>query len=354
MNRVDELYSKWQRRKLLIFASLAFGLVAVVLGAVLIGPVAIGPGTVLRISAYQLLCWLRPGLRSLPRPWPSSHEIIVVDVRWPRVILGMLVGMALSIAGCTMQGLFRNPLASPYTLGIASGAAFGAALSIVLELPSYTLPALAFAFALLTVFIVYRIATARGGVPMETLLLAGLAVGSFFSALVSFMLYIAGEKLASIVFWLMGGLWASDWDKVFIALAPILLGTGGIFLLSRDLDLLLLGDEQARALGVETERVKRTLLALASLVTASAVCVSGVIGFIGLIVPHLMRILVGPGHRLLLPASCLVGAMLLICTDTLARAVIQPTEIPVGIITALLGAPFFVYLLSRRKRLLEW
>jgi len=347
MDRVEELYALRQRRQVLISLILALGLVLAVTWAIQTGPVAIEPGEVLRILLHRL--W--PGI---PRAWPLSHEIIVVDVRWPRVLLEVLVGAALATSGCTMQGLFRNPMASPYTLGIASGAAFGAALAIVLELPFYALPALAFLFALVTLSIVYCIASAGGRVPMETLLLAGLAIGSFFSALVSFMLYIAGEKLSGIVFWLMGGLWASDWDKVAIALPLIVLGTGGILLFGRDLDLMLLGDEQAQSLGVDTERVKKTLLVLSSLITASAICVSGVIGFIGLIVPHLMRILVGPGHRLLLPASWLVGAMLLICTDTLARAVIQPTEIPVGIITALLGVPFFVYLLRRRKQILEW
>ena len=341
------MYALKRHRRVSILFVLALGLVLTVVWAIQMGPVAIDPGTVLRISLHRL--W--PGI---PRTWSLSYETIVVDVRWPRIFLEMLVGAALATSGCTMQGLFRNPLASPYTLGIASGAAFGAALAIVLELPFYALPALAFLFALLTLFIVYHIASTGGRVPMETLLLAGLAVGSFFSALVSLMFYLAGEKLASIVFWLMGGLWASDWDKVFIAFPLITLGTGGILLFSRDLDLMLLGDEQAQSLGVETERLKKILLVLSSLITAAAVCVSGVIGFVGLIVPHLMRILVGPGHRLLLPASWLVGAILLICTDTLARAVIQPTEIPVGIITALLGVPFFVYLLRHRKRILEW
>jgi len=346
-NQVDRLYAARRRHQLLIPIALALGLLLTMGWAIQMGPVAIGPWEVLRISLYRL--W-----PSIPQAWPSSHEIIVMDVRWPRVLLEIVVGAALATSGCTMQGLFRNPLASPYTLGIASGAAFGAALAIVLDLPFYALPALAFLLALVTVFIVYHIAGARGGTPMETLLLAGLAVGSFFSALVSFMLYIAGEKLAGIVFWLMGGFWASDWDRVFIALPLIFLGTGGILLFSRDLDLMLLGDEQAQSLGVDTEKVKTILLVLSSLTTATAVCVTGVIGFVGIIVPHLMRILVGPGHRLLLPASWLMGAILLVCTDTLARTIIQPTEVPVGIITALLGVPFFVYLLRRRKRMLEW
>ena len=347
VDQVDRLYAVRRRRRVLVPVALALGLALTVAWAVQMGSVDIPPGTVLRISLHRL--W--PGI---PPTWPPSHEAIILDVRWPRILLEMLVGAALATSGCTMQGLFRNPMASPYTLGIASGAAFGAALAIVLGLPFYALPAMAFLLALATVFVVYRIAGARGGTAMETLLLAGLAVGSFFSALVSFMLYIAGEKLAGIVFWLMGGFWASDWDKVVIALPLIALATGGILLFSRDLDLLLLGDEQAQSLGVDTERVKKIVLALSSLTTAAAVCVTGVIGFVGIIVPHLMRILVGPGHRLLLPTSCLVGAILLICTDTLARAVIQPTEIPVGIITALLGVPFFVYLLRRRKQILEW
>ena len=341
MSEVAKLYAAHRVRHLVVLGLLLAGLLLAVAIAIRIGAVPIPAGTVLRITLSRL--W--PGAAD---GWPPSYEAIVLEVRWPRVVLGMLVRGALSLSGCVMQGLFRNPMASPYTLGLASGAAFGAALAIVLGLPGFALPATAFIFALGTVFLVWRLAGRRGGVRMETLLLSGLAVGAFFSALVSLMLYLAGEKLADIVFWLMGGLWASDWQDVLISSPFILGGMAGTLFFVRELDLLLLGDEQARSLGVEAGRVKALLLALVSLVTAAAVCVSGVIGFVGLIVPHLMRVLLGPGHRLLLPASALAGAILLLGTDTLARSVVAPSELPVGIITAVLGAPFFLWLLRRR------
>lgn len=341
MNEVVKLYAAHRVRRLVALALLFGGLLLTVGIAIRMGAVPIPAGTVLRITFSRL--W--PGIA---KGWPPSYEAIVLSVRWPRVVLGMLVGGALSLSGCVMQGLFRNPMASPYTLGLASGAAFGAALAIVLGLPGYALPAMAFLFAVSTVFLVWYLAGGRREARMETLLLSGLAVGAFFSALVSLMLYLAGEKMADIVFWLMGGLWASDWHDVLISSPLILGGMAGVLFFSRELDLLLLGDEQARALGVEAGRVKALLLALVSLVTAAAVCVSGVIGFVGLIVPHLMRVLLGPGHRLLLPASALAGAILLLGTDTLARSVIAPSELPVGIITAVLGAPFFLWLLRRR------
>ncbi|MDI6855802.1 MAG: iron chelate uptake ABC transporter family permease subunit [Candidatus Thermoplasmatota archaeon] len=245
-------------------------------------------------------------------------------------------------------------MASPYILGISSGAAFGASLAIVLGTGVFAIPFMAFSFALITIFVVYNIARVKGRVPMETLLLAGIAIGTFFAAQVSFMQYIAGEELRSIVFWLMGGFWASSWDKVAIAFPLILLGVVVIMFFSRDLNLMLMGEEHALDLGIKVESVKKIILIFASLVTAAAVAVSGIIGFVGLIIPHIMRIIVGPDHRILLPSSCLVGAIFLIWADTLARTMIQPTELPVGIITASFGAPFFLYLLRKRKRVTGW
>jgi iron complex transport system permease protein len=292
------------------------------------------------------------------KSWSPLHEVILIDVRLPRVLLGALVGSALAVSGTTMQALFRNPMASPYILGISSGAAFGASLAIVSGLSFgigiYTISVMAFLFASLTVFLVYEIAKVQKRVPVKTLLLTGVAVGSLFSALTSFMQYIAGEKLPRIVFWLMGGLWASSWSKVIVAFPPILLGIVVIFLFTRDLNLMLMGEETALDLGVEVEKLKKVLLIFASLATGVAVSVCGTIGFVGLIIPHVMRILVGPDHRVLLPSSCLVGAMFLIWVDTLARTIIEPTEIPVGIITALFGVPFFLYLLRKRKRITGW
>jgi iron complex transport system permease protein len=294
----------------------------------MIGSVSIAPLTVAEIFFARI-----PLIEKLlSKSWSPLYEVIVIEVRLPRVLLAALVGSALAVSGTTMQALFRNPMASPYILGISSGAAFGASLAIVLELSfgtgTYTVSLMAFLFASLVVFLVYEIAKVQRRVPVETLLLTGIAIGSLFSALTSFMLYIAGEKLHRIVFWLMGGLWASSWSKVIV-----------VFPLD---------------LGVEVEKLKKVVLIFASLCTGVAVSVCGIIGFVGLIIPHVMRILVGPDHRVLLPSSCLVGAMFLIWVDTLARTIIEPTEIPVGIITALLGVPFFLYLLRKRKRITGW
>jgi len=343
---VDALYSQRRLRWLLTIICLLIGFILTLFAALMIGPVGIPLSAVFGI------------LFRLPGEWPNTYETIVMQIRLPRVILGSLVGMALATAGCAMQGLFRNPMASPYILGISSGSAFGASLAIVsgisLGAALLAVPLLAFIFAIITVFLVYSIARVRGRVPMETLLLAGIAVGSFFAAQVSLMKYIAGEELRSIVFWLMGGLWASSWDKVIIALPLTLLGVTVIMFFSRELNLMLMGEDQALDLGVDVEFVKVMVLVFASLVTAAAVSVSGIIGFVGLIIPHVMRIVTGPDHRILLPSSCLVGAIFLVWTDTLARSIIQPTELPVGIITASLGAPFFLYLLRRRKRVAGW
>ena len=190
--------------------------------------------------------------------------------------------------------------------------------------------------------------------PIETLLLSGIAVGLFFSALVSLLVYVAGEKIYGIVFWMMGGLWASSWDKVAIVFFPVILGIAVLFLFGKDLNAMLLGEEPALHLGIEVETIKKIILIFATLITAASVSVVGTIGFVGLIIPHLMRIMVGPDHRILLPSSLLFGSIFLVCADTLARSVIQHTEIPVGIITALFGAPFFIYLLKTRKKHIWW
>ncbi len=343
---IISLHSGKRRRWVLTMAVLLTGLVLTFIAALSVGPWDIPVATVFRILFH------------LPGDWPDSHEAIVMEVRLPRVILGALVGSALAAAGCAMQGLFKNPMASPYVLGISSGAAFGATLAMVMGISLMSgvlaVPFMAFAFALLTVFVVYHIAKVGRTVPTETLLLAGIATGAFFTAQVSLMKYLAGDELRSIVFWMMGGLWAAGWDDVRVALPLVVLGVGALMFFSRDLNIMLLGEEDALNLGVDVEFTKKAVLIFATLATAAAVSVSGIIGFVGLIIPHIMRLVVGPDHRILLPSSCLVGAMFLIWTDTLARTVIQPTELPVGIITASIGAPFFLYLLRKRKKVVGW
>jgi iron complex transport system permease protein len=284
---------------------------------------------------------------------------IIVNLRLPRVLLGGIVGASLAVAGATMQGLFRNPMASPSVIGISAGAAFGASLALVLGVSwvsgAFAIPAMAFLFAFITLFLVYAVSRDRRGyVPVETLLLAGIAIGALFNALVSALQYFAGEQLSGVVFWLMGGLNNATWDQVLISVPAVILGCAMIMTLSRDLNAIMVGEEQAGNLGINVNQIRMILLLAASLVTAIAVSVAGTIGFVGLIIPHVLRILVGPDHRVLLPASIIGGAIFMIATDTLARTIISPAELPVGIITSVLGAPFFIYLLMSRKKSMGW
>ncbi|MGD1061123.1 MAG: iron chelate uptake ABC transporter family permease subunit, partial [Methanomassiliicoccales archaeon] len=234
----------------------------------------------------------------------------------------------------------------------------GASLAIVLGFSfvggAWAIPAMAFIFCVATMFLVYGISRTGGIVPVETLLLAGIAVGALFSALVSFMQFIAGEQLSSVVFWLMGGLSSATWDQLVVVTPLIAIGTLAIMWFGRDLNLMTIGEEHASSLGVDTQKVILYLTVATSVVVAAAVSVSGVIGFVGLIIPHIIRMMVGPDHRILIPASIVAGAAFLVLTDTFARTILAPAELPVGIVTAVLGAPFFLYLLRRRKHMMGW
>lgn len=286
---------------------------------------------------------------------PSSAAILL-DLRLPRVLLGMLVGASLALVGSSFQGILRNPLADPYIVGTSAGAALGATLAIVLHLPSplpwlSPVPALAFLGALASMLTVYRLARIGNTVPVETFLLAGVVVGSFAGAMVSFLMTIAKEDLPRVVFWLMGSLGQADASRVALVAPYLLAGGLALYLLSPALNLASLGDEAAWSLGVEVERLKVGVIVAGSLVTAAAVSASGLIGFLGLVVPHVARMLVGPDHRVLLPASALGGAAFLVLADTAARTLAAPRELPVGVLTALVGAPFFFWLLHRRRSL---
>jgi iron complex transport system permease protein len=279
---------------------------------------------------------------------PETSEIIVRQVRLPRILLGAVVGFALAAAGTVMQGFFRNPMADPSIIGVSSGAAVGAVAVIAfpLALP-FGLQAAAFIGAILAAFGVYLVASEEGRTPVATLLLAGVAIQTFLGAAVSYMLLQTGESLRRAVFWLMGHLHNSTWAEVEVTLPLAMLAVLVLLAYTRDLNVLLLGEVDAQTLGIEVERTKRILLAVSAVVTAAAVAVAGVIGFVGLVVPHVMRLLVGPDHRVLLPTSALAGASFLVAADTLARA--GPAEVPVGIVTAAVGAPFFLYLLRTRE-----
>jgi iron complex transport system permease protein len=285
--------------------------------------------------------------------YPAWAPRLLIDLRLPRIALAIVTGAALSTAGASFQGTFRNPLAEPYLLGVSAGAALGATVAIVWKplasLGIYTLPLLAFVGAIFAAFLVYRLATFAGRTRSASLLLSGVAVGSTLTALMSFLMVTTQRDLHTVVVWLMGGLTTATWNKVYITAPVVAAGFVYMMLMARRMNLLLMGEERARELGVDSQRTRRNLMIVASLTTAMAVAFSGLIGFVGLMVPHIMRLLVGPDHRRLLPASALFGALLLLLADTVARTALAPAEIPVGIITAAVGGPFFLYLLRRRK-----
>ena len=311
-----------------------------------IGPVEIAPLRIVELLA-QMVGWGRPA--------NGVDAVIIGDIRLPRILLAVLVGAALAMSGTVMQGFFQNPMADPFIIGISSGAALGATLAIVAGLDFWFfglsgVGLFAFAGALVVTLAVYAISLREGRLPSTVVLLSGIALGSLAAALTSYMMISVndGADVQRILFWLMGSLAARRWEHVHMVWPQIVVG--GLFLqfYARDLDLIVQGEEQAQFLGVDVESVKRRLLVGATLLAAGAVAVSGIIGFVGLIVPHVMRLLVGPNHRVLLPSAILGGAILMVGADLLARVLVEPAELPIGIITSLLGAPFFLYLLRRR------
>lgn len=284
----------------------------------------------------------------------NSHNLIVQNIRLPRVLTAILAGWILAMSGMVMQGLFQNALASPYVLGIASGASAGASAIIAFGLQSmlggFALSLGAFAGGTLVVFIVYRLARLRKGQHFSyTLILSGVALGALFSAITTFLIFLSGEQMREIIFWIMGNLGRSNWSYLPWFAPVTFLGTLILSFYMRDLNALSLGESGAQHLGINPKAMHRTLLALVTLMTSLAVSVAGTIGFIGLITPHAMRLLVGPDHRILLPASALAGAIFLLASDTLARTVFNPVELPVGVLTAFTGAPFFILLLMSRR-----
>ncbi len=287
----------------------------------------------------------------------QTAQVIIMQIRLPRVLCGALVGAALATAGVIYQGIFRNPMADPYVIGAMSGASLGSALVIVLGvgvalLGVNTLQIFAFVGSLITVLFVYTISRSGSRVPVTMLLLTGIAITYFQSAIVTFLQVIASDRLLhGLTFWLIGSLAPTEnWSKVWSILPLIIIGIIISYFYSRDLNILALGEDQAQHLGVETEKVKRILLICGALLTAAAVSISGLIGFVGLIIPHLTRVVIGPDHRVLLPTAAIVGASFLMICDAVARVAMGSGEAPVGVITALSGGPFFIYLLRRRKK----
>jgi len=284
----------------------------------------------------------------------KNYVVIIQSVRLPRIMLSVLVGIGLSISGVTFQGMLKNPMADPFIIGISSGAALGATIGIVLRLQwailgISSISIFAFFGALGTTFLVYNLARIKAKVPVTTLLLAGIAVGQFLTAIMSFMMVAFSGDMHRIIFWTLGSFSTKSWTQVKMIFIPVLLGWGLLRFYAKDLNAMLLGEESAQHLGIEVERIKKILLALNAFIVAMVVSVSGIIGFVGLIIPHIVRLMVGPDHRILIPAAGLVGGIFMLMADTIARIIIAPMEIPVGIITALFGGPFFIFLLRRKK-----
>ena len=339
------------KRRTRLYSSLGLSalLVAVVVLAATVGSVQISLLTTFSILMSQL------PLVEIAQTWSSAISTIVLEIRLPRVILAGLVGAALAIAGATYQGLFRNPLADPYLIGVAQGASLGAVIGFLLPTTWHGLgfgivPVLAFIGALISTTVVYSLARVGKTLPITTLILAGVALGALLASIVSYLIISSGEKMHGIIFWLMGSFSLSQWSEVKVVLPYIAVGILVILLFARLLNVMQLDEEQAQQLGINVERLKIVLLVAATLVTAASVSFVGIIGFVGIIIPHAVRLVWGADHRFLLPLSILVGAIFLILADIVARTILAPTEIPIGVITALCGAPFFLYLLRRRGR----
>jgi len=280
-------------------------------------------------------------------------QTIIWNIRIPRIVLAAVVGLLLSTSGVILQGILRNPLADPYILGVSSGASIGAVLSFVLGydlmvLGFRTTPALAFIFALAAVLVVYRLSHVAGRTSPETLILAGVAVSAFCAAVLALIIIVTGD-LRAIFFWLLGSFSDASWRDVLSVFPYAVVGIIAAYFYSKDLNALLLGEDMALTLGVDVKAVRLFLLIIASLMTAAAVSVCGLIGFVGLIVPHFVRLIVGPNHKLLIPVAAISGMILLVACDVVARMAFAPTEIPIGVVMALFGAPFFIFILRKRR-----
>ncbi|KJB87546.1 iron ABC transporter [Paenibacillus sp. E194] len=331
-------------------AGIALLLLSVV-GCLAVGSVKMPMGEIAQILLHHI-----PGLdQFIAVTWDDASAQIMMKVRFPRVLLAMLVGAALGVAGTAFQGVLRNPLADPYTLGVSSGASVGAAFLIFFGLQyslfgEWTIPIVAFATGVATLMFVIRLASEQGKIPIETLILSGVVMQAFLGSVVSFLVAMTNQTINEILFWVMGSLAMRGWSYT-VVLAPYLaIGIVILIAYARPLNLLALGERQASHLGLHVERTKWVVLLTATMITAAAVSVSGVIGFVGLVVPHLLRLIVGPDYRYLIPLSAIGGAIYVMWADTIARTAFAPTEIPLGVVTAFLGAPFFAYLLMRNKR----
>ena len=350
-SELKRLYHKNKKRKVIVILSILMVLLVAVLVSVSLG--AGSPG--LEAAARVIFAKLFPFLNI--DPGPQLTQSIILDLRLPRIVLAIIAGAGLAASGATMQGALRNPLVSSYILGISSAAGFGAALAIVFGIGllsgigGYLVIANAFIFSLLAMVIVYGIARLRG-VTTETVILAGVAIGFLFSALLALIQYLAPqyEALRAVVFWLMGGLNSATWEGILVIFPIVVVTLVLMVQQSWNINVMSMGEEVATSLGVTSKRVLTITMVLETLATASIISFTGVIGFVCLISPHIARMVIGSDHRFLIPCSALIGACLLLCSDTVGRMVIQPAELPVGIVTSLLGVPFFIYILASKRR----
>ncbi len=325
---------------LIIFLLVILILVAMI--SISIGPADISFSQILKIFLVKLHLANYKDMNLI-------YENIILNIRFPRITLAIITGMALSLSGVVLQALLRNPLADPYIIGVSSGAALGATLAIVLGLISLISFA-GFLGSVLTIFLVYNLARTGYKVPVKTLLLAGVIVSVFLSALISLTAFLVGKSMNQIILWLMGNLSETNIILITIAGLMVLIGAIVVYFFARDLNIISTGEESAQHLGVDVETLKKILFIITSLLTGAVVALTGLIGFVGLIIPHIMRLIVGPDHRILIIASLLAGGIFLTLADLVARTIISPTEIPVGVITALIGGPFFLFLLNHKKK----
>jgi len=334
-------------RKTVILIVLLLLLLIVIVLSVGIGAVRVPAASVLRLLLHGI------GFHSVELP-PEIQLNIILYIRLPRILAAVLVGAALAMGGVAMQGLFRNPMASPDILGVSTGASLGAVIAVttgLFALNLFFLPLLAAAGALIASSLIYLISSYKGKTSLLFVVLAGLAISSLFNGMVSaILLFSQQHEVSQFIFWTMGGLEGRMWRHVLVPMPILLAGMGTLFLFTRELNLFALGEENAHSLGMHVERTKRAILTVTAIVTGMAISISGPVGFVGLLIPHLFRLLIGPDHRLLLPVSAAGGALFLLGSDLLGRILIPPFEIRVGIITALLGSPYFLYLIIRYQR----
>lgn len=348
MTSLHDQYSASTRKKVLVLVLLAAVLVLLIIYSAKAGTVKVG---------FRDIVWSFTGHADAD----SMTSYILQQVRFPRMVMAILTGMSLAVAGVIMQAILRNPLASPFTLGVSSGASFGAALAIVLGASLFGIEQVirsarwliavnAFLFGCLAVFIVYGLARLKNS-STTVLLLAGVAIGHLFSSGVSALKYFSNnEALKDLVVWLMGGFWGANWEVIGLLAPSVVVVFVILMLYAWDLNVLGMGEEVAKTAGVKVKQMRLVTLLSVTFIASATIAFSGVIGFIGLVAPHISRMMIGVDHRYLLPASCLSGAILLLASDTVARTILSPVEIPVGIITSIIGAPFFIYLLVKKRR----